>query len=229
MANTRSPNYPACSLSDAVTMLNAFWKSEERTMVPASVAAVAIGYKGLSGPARTALASLKKYGLLADDNHGMKVSALALRILNPADEYEKLQALREAAMRPDLFRQLSETHTNASENALKAHLINTLGFSDIGARTLIKSFRETLEFAKLPDLEYSPDQRENMEGTLMVGKGEVRSASGTKGLKCFSWPLSAETTARLEIVGNEELTAAHIEALSQYLEVAKKLLGHAKS
>lgn len=224
MANTRSPNYPACSLGDALGMLSKFWKAEERTIVPASVAAVAIGYKSLSGPARTALASLKKYGLLVDEKQGMRVSPLALRLLNPTDENDRTQALSEAAMRPELFKQLSDTHATASENALKAHLINTLGFSETGARTLIKSFKETMEFAKLRGSEYSPDQRENMDGTLQVGKGEVRSATGSKNLRSFSWPLSAETTARLEIVGNEELTSQHIEALSQYLEVAKKLL-----
>lgn len=224
MGNTRSPNYPACSLADAVGMLAKFWKQEARTTVPASVAAVAIGYKSLSGPARTGLASLKKYGLLADEKQGMRVSPLALRILNPVDNDDKIQALREAALRPELFKQLFETHASASENALKAHLINTLGFSDIGARTLIKSFKETIEFAKLTDSEYGQNQGENMEGTLQVGKGEVRSATTTKALKSFTWPLSAETTARLEIVGNEELTSAHIDALTLYLEVAKKLL-----
>jgi hypothetical protein len=228
MARTRSPHYPACSLDDAVAMITRFWRKEERTAVDSDTAAKAIGYKGLSGPSRTGLASLKKYGLLSDEKQGMRVSPLALRILNPPDEYDKLQALREAALKPELFKQLSDTHPNASDDALRSHLINTLGFSDTGARTLIKSFRDTMQFAKLPDLEYSPTQGEDME-TLQVGKREVRSATGTKALRTFSWPLSAETTARLEIVGNEELTSAHIDALSQYLEVAKKLLKPAKN
>lgn len=228
MGKTRSPNYPACSLDDAVVMVKGFWTKEQRTSVPAEVAAKAIGYKSLSGPARTALASLKKYGLLTDEKQGMKVSQLALRILNPANEPEKLGALRDAALKPELFRELSQSHLNASDDAMRAHLINTLGFSDTGARTLIKSFRDTMGFAKLGDMEYPPVQGEDMETALQVGKGEVRSATGTKALRTFSWPLSAETTARLEIVGNEELTSAHIDALSQYLEVAKKLLKTSK-
>jgi len=228
MAKTRSPNYPAYGLDDAVVMVKKFWTKEQRTSVPAGVAAIAIGYKGLSGPARTALASLKKYGLLTDEKQGMRVSPLALRILNPSDDYEKTQALREAALKPELFKELSQSHMGASDDALRAHLINDLGFSDTGARTLIKSFKDTMGFAKLPDLEYSPERGEAME-TMQVGKGEERFATGTKSLRTFSWPLSAETTARLEIVGNEELTSAHIDALGQYLEVAKKLLKAPKS
>jgi hypothetical protein len=210
-------------------MLRKFWKKEERTAVPPEVAAIAIGYKGLSGPARTAIASLKKYGLLTDEKQGMRVSPLALRILNPADDYEKTQALREAALKPELFKELSQSHMNASDDALKAHLINTLSFSGTGARTLIKSFRDTMGFAKLPDLEYSPSSDARSGEGMEIGKGEVRTATTTKALRTFSWPLSAETSARLEIVGNEELTSEHIEALTQYLEIAKKLLKPAKN
>jgi hypothetical protein len=228
MARTRSPNYPACGLDAAVDLLRKFWTKEQRTAVPAEVAAIAIGYKGLSGPARTAIASLKKYGLLSDEKQGMRVSQLALRILNPADEYAKTEALREAALKPELFKELSQGHMNASDDALKAHLINTLDFSDTGARTLIKSFRDTVRFAKLPDLEYNGSseevKREAMTSGMQVGQGEVRTATSTKALRSFSWPLSADVTARLEIVGNEELTSEHIDALTQYLEVAKKLL-----
>jgi len=221
MAKTRSPNYPACALGDAVEMVRKFWKKEERTAVPANVAAVGIGYKSLSGPARTAIASLKKYGLFSDDRQGMRVSPLALRVLNPANESEKLEALQEAALKPELFKQLYQTHAAASEDALRAHLINTLNFSDTGARTLIRSFTDTIRFAKLNDSEYSSRQGENsMEELSQIG----RENTGKKSLKTFSWPLSNEITARVEFVGGEELTAAHIDALSQYLEVAKKLL-----
>jgi hypothetical protein len=228
MAKMRSPNYPACALDDAVGLVKKFWAKEQNTPVPAEVAAKALGYLALSGPARTALASLKKYGLLSDEKQGMRVSQLALRILHPQNEDDRVAALQEAAMKPELFRDLSASHLNGSDDAIKSHLITKMDFSETGARTLIRSFRATMEFAKLTDSPYSPSDGtksgEAMQQAIQVGKGEVRTAAGSKVLRGFSWPLSAETTARLEIVGNEELTSDHIDALTQYLEVAKKLL-----
>ncbi len=158
----------------------------------------------------------------------MRVSQLALRILHPEGEEDRIKALQEAALRPEIFKQLSETHLRASDDALRSHLITKMGFSVTGAKTLTDAFRDTMGFAKLGDWGYSPHGQSN-EGEAMTtgvqaGIGEVRSASGTKALRSFSWPLSAETTARLEIVGNEELTAQHLDALTQYLDVAKKLL-----
>ena len=228
MAKMRSPNYPAIGLSKAVEWANKLWDKEKKTPVSAADAAVAIGYQGLSGPSRTALAAMKKFGLIDDEKDGLRVSNLALRIIHPANEEDLLQALREAATKPELFRQLLKSHAQASNDSLRSYLITRLDFSETGAKALIEALRDTITIASLDDPEYNAsittEDGENMEATLQVGKGEVRSAAGTKALKSFSWPLSAETTARLEIVGNEELTSEHIDALTQYLEVAKKLL-----
>jgi hypothetical protein len=228
MAKMRSPNYPAIGLGNAIEMAGRLWEKEKKTAVNAATAAIAIGYKGLSGPSRTALAAMKKFGLLEEDKSGYRVSPLALRIIHPASDDERLRAMREAGSKPELFRQLLKTHAQASTDALRSYLITRLDFSETGAKALIDAFKDTISIAKLDDPEYSvPDGSEDgqsMDNGLQVGKGEVRSAIGTKALRTFSWPLSSETTARLEIVGNEELTSEHIDALNQYLEVAKKLL-----
>jgi hypothetical protein len=228
MTRMRSPNYPSYGLSEAVDRLRKFWSKEEGTVVSADVAAKAIGYTGLSGPARTYLAAMKKFGLLSEHKNGMLVSLLGLRILHPESPEDEQKAIQEAALRPELFRELAATHARASDDALKSLLINKLRFSEIGAKNLISSFRDTVEFAKLNQEGYSSRSDavsgEAMTNGMQVGQGDVRTATTTKALRSFSWPLSAEVTARLEIVGNEELTSEHIEALTQYLEVAKKLL-----
>jgi hypothetical protein len=233
MAKMRSPNYPAIGLSTAVELTKKLWGKEHKTPVGAAVAATAIGYKGLSGPSRTALAAMKKFGLLDEDKNGMRVSNLAVGILHASGEGERLEALRNAALLPTLFRQLFETHGQASNDALRSYLITKLDFSETGAKAFIDAFRDTIEVAKLNEPGYiasgGSDGTKDMDSALQIGTGEVRTATSTKALKSFSWPLSAATTARLEIVGNEELTSAHLDALSQYLEVAKKLLKAPKS
>jgi hypothetical protein len=233
MTKMRSPNYPAYGLDEVVDRLKRFWGKEQGTSVSADVAAKAIGYIGLSGPARTYLAAMKKFGLLNEDNYGMRISPLGLRILHPESPEEQIKAIQEAALKPELFRELAETHTKASDDALKSYLINKLKFSGVGAKILTRSFKDTIGFAKLNQEAYRPNpgaiSGEAMTATMQVGQGEMRTASTTKALRSFSWPLSADVTARLEIVGNEELTSEHIEALTQYLEVAKKLLKPAKN
>jgi hypothetical protein len=217
MATTRSPNYPACSLDDAVTMLQNFWRKEQRTAVPADVAAKAIGYKSLSGPARTKLAALKKYGLLLDEKQGMKVSPLALRILNPPDDYDKMLALREAALKPELFKELSQTHMRASDDAIRAHLINTLGFSDTGAGTLIKSFRDTMRFAKLPDLEYdATSEQMKQEATPDTHSAKTGQAPS---VHVFTWSLSMPRNVRAELrLFGSELKKEDVTKLKKQIE-----------
>jgi hypothetical protein len=227
MAKMRSPNYPAIGLSTAVDLAKKLWDKERKTSVSPPVAAVALGYKGMSGPSRTALAALKKFGLIDEDKSGLKVSQLAMRIIHAAGDETRLQGLREAAIKPELFKQLLRTHRDASDDALRSFLITRMDFSETGAKSLIGALRDTIAVAKLDDPEYSvPDMP---EGDEFVDSGTQtlrteRLAPNSRGNRSFSWPLSTGTTARLEIVGNEELTAEHIDALGQYLEIAKKLL-----
>src|SRR5580704_304952 len=151
----RSPNYPALGLSDAVGRVDALWRKEQRTPVPPDVAAKAMGFGALSGPSRTAIGALKKYGLVDSEGGNMRVSSLALRILHPADAADGLRAMQEAALRPELFKQLWQSHAQASETALASHLINKLGFSTTGAKQVTKAFKDAVELAKLDRAEYS--------------------------------------------------------------------------
>ena len=110
----RSPNYPAIGLKDAIAEVQKLWKAEKKTVVSGDVAAKALGYKGLSGPPRVKLAALKKFGLVDDGPQGMAVSDSAVRILHqPEDSEDRLKALRDAALRPGLFKELLKTHASA--------------------------------------------------------------------------------------------------------------------
>jgi hypothetical protein len=229
MGTMRSPNYPAFGLSVSVGLARKLWDKEKGTAVPSEVAAKAIGYKSLNGAARSELAAMKRFGLLAEEKQGLKVSQLALRILHPASEDDRIQAAREAALKPELFKELKDTHLDASDDAIKSHLITKLSFSEIGAKKLIEAFKDTMSFARLSDKGSGPlgepASREAINAGLHISaEAEGRLGTATKSLRSFTWPLSAKTTARLEIVGNEELNSGHIDALTQYLEVARKLL-----
>lgn len=222
MAKMRSPNYPACGLSEAVKTVKKLWDKEQGTVVSPDDVAKAIGYKSLSGPARTIIAAMKKFGLLTDDKQGLKVSQLALHILHPANESEHQAALREAAFKPELFKELAGTHLQASDDALKSHLITRLGFSETGAKALIEAFRDTMGIEKVSKLSYgSPDPKSGdqaMENNTL-GKND-QNAQKTR---VFSWPLSKDVSAEVRLTG-KAIEPAHLDILAKYIELAKVAL-----
>ena len=242
MAKMRSPNYPAVGLGDSLERVKRLWATEKRTPVDYAVASEAIGYSGISGPSRTALASMKKYGLVESDDKTVRVSDLALRILHPANDYEQLSALQEAALKPDLFRQLFETLKEASDGALKSHLITRLGFSEVGAKQVIKSYRDTVVISKLDQpLEY-PQMQEvgqdpsdalssmrypqlgaesSMQAEERMARIKAKFRDGNS--QAFIWPLAPGVTGELKIVG-EQATPQLLRAIGRYVEIAAELL-----
>ncbi|HEY8368385.1 MAG TPA: hypothetical protein VIM86_03645 [Thermodesulfobacteriota bacterium] len=223
MARTRSPNYPALPLEAAVRLAQALWKQEKRTTVPAEVAVRAWGYASLSGPARVRLASLKRYGLVEDDGEGVRVSALGMRLaLEPPRSEGFTRALHEAALRPDLFRQLHDSHRDASDDALRSHLIFDRHFSEAGARLAVRAFRETMAAAGLD----APPRNGTPAAPHGAGpSGGPPAADGPTRGRVFTWPLSRGVVAEVRF-SDGELRPAHFEELRQYLRLAIAILGN---
>ncbi|MBI2889559.1 MAG: hypothetical protein HYY13_02125, partial [Nitrospirae bacterium] len=156
MGDKRSPNYPAVGLGKAVEDVRSWWAQEKRSPVAAEVGVKAWGYKMLSGPARTRISALKKYGFLEETPNGFKLSdrGVAVSIHKP-EERDYQDAIRAAAMEPDLFRELLDTHADASEQAITNHLIMKRGFVPLGAKQAAKAFKDTIAVAKLQDSSYA--------------------------------------------------------------------------
>jgi plasmid stabilization system protein ParE len=222
----RSPNYPALTLSDAVRLVEAFWKKERRTTVSPEAAARAFDYKSLSGPARQTIATLRQYGLLESDSNGVRISELGITIVHhPAGTPEGDEALRTAAMNPPLIRELAASHAEASDDALKIYLVTKKRFSDDGARRFIRAFRDAIKLANLPASGYNEIVSTTLDpiGTPtdpMTG----RQLAPRPRVTVFSWPLSKGVTAEVRFVG-EEVGPGHLERLRQYLELAKDAVG----
>jgi hypothetical protein len=233
MAKERSPNYPAIGLSDAVASIKTLYAKEKRTPVPGLVAAKAIGYGSLSGPARVKLAALKKYGLLeGDESKGLRVSDLGMRILFPPSVEEEDSSRKEAALKPELFRSLYENFADGSDDALRSYLITRLQFGATGARQVIAAFRDTISFANLQKADYNAsDMSEKIEARLQADRANSATPFDTSGFgrpfqtkanttKIFTWPLSKGVTAEVRFTGGEVQTS-HLELLAKYLELAK--------
>src|ERR1035438_2566614 len=152
----RSPNYPAHGLREAIELIRQVYDKEKRTVLSGHDIAGALGYSGLSGNARSKIASLKKFDLLdGDETKGMRVSELAVHFLYPASEVEALEAKRKAALAPDLFKHLYEEKRDGSDESIKNYLVSRMDFTPSGAAQAIESFKETLEFAGLNGIGYN--------------------------------------------------------------------------
>jgi hypothetical protein len=230
MSKMRSPNYPAYSLRNCVDWAGKIWDAEGKTQLSPEGVAVAAGYKGLSGPSRTVIAALKKFGLLDESADGMRISALALNILHPSSELEVHEALRTAALTPGLFEQLYQTHAQASANAIAGYLINKLGFSRIGAAICADAFRDTVQFARLDE---QPQIQENAPSPAVEIAKQANEISQEVKIRNqvahdpdmpkFTWPLTNGIIAEISL-SRPDFKEEDIDLLCAYLALAKRSL-----
>lgn len=150
MARTRSPRYPSISLSQAIEKTQELHDIERANPVDREVAAQAMGYNGLTGTSATVLAGMMQYGLLEKTGKNeVRVSRLAIEILYPDSSQSKADAIREAADKPELFRDINERFSDGqpSENALRAYLMKQ-DFTHAAVPSAIKAYMETVLFVE---------------------------------------------------------------------------------
>jgi hypothetical protein len=146
----RSPRYPAVSLTVAINGAHLLWTKDKRTTVQGEALAKALGYKGHSGPARTLIGAMRQYGLLEKQGRGLRLSDRAiLLITSPEGSEEQTAAIREAALAPDLFRDLYATHRGEPVEAIKSYLKQRRGFTEPGAELAATAYRDTLSLVAL--------------------------------------------------------------------------------
>jgi len=245
----RSPNYPQFSLPESVEFVKQLWNKEKTTSVPGLVVAKALGYSSESGNSKAKIASMKKYGLVEGANGSIKVSRLAMRVIHQAlDHPDRAAAIKEAALKPDLFSDLAQTHIHASEEAIRSYLMVNKEFGDSGAKQCAEAFRATMTWAKFdgepgpadPSLdEFGSEDPQTNPQVL----GQTQGLTGQLGQKAapnpqsttnqpkqvsatYSWPLSKGVVAELRFSGGT-VEPEHLERLRQYLELAKLALGDA--
>ena len=144
----RSPRYPRVSLLNAIHYARALYDGAHRSAISSDTAYKVMGFSGKNGTSATALGSVRQYGLVDGLRGDLKVSELALRLLEPSDRPEYEKSLLEAAYKPEIFGILSrhfEGKIPKSDEPIRSHLIRVLDFSKAGADECISSLRETLQ------------------------------------------------------------------------------------
>jgi uncharacterized protein YifE (UPF0438 family) len=145
----RSVSYPAIPLEEAITLSFELRKALGRGPYSREDAAVALGYKGVSGTSATKIATMTHFGLLTRHGNAYSQSELADRINHPVSEEDRTMAIRESVRTPKLYQDLLEQYLG---QALPTHLANILMRKGVGAgvaEDVANNFRISSEFAGL--------------------------------------------------------------------------------
>ncbi len=245
-SKTRSPNYPVLSLGEAIQRLRVIYDKQRRYPTTREVLAQLLGYGGINGASATILSTLGKYGLLEGQGEQLRVSEMGQDlILHRKGDPEYDAALRAAAFKPILFRELREQYPNGlpSEHSLRAVLIKR-GFSPRATDTAIRAYRDTISlvsdevsapYADLDDLTESevammtqaqtggyasPERSWEGRSPIVPTMPEVAQRESPAH---FSWPLTGNLVAEVAFRG-ADITPEDIDTLQDYLNIAKRAL-----
>lgn len=220
-AARHSKNWTVSAYSETV------YAAEKRTPVNHEAAAIALGFRSLSGPSRVAIAALRQYGFIDKAGKGaIRVSDLGVRTLHGNAEDKRL-ALAQAAINPALFKDLAKEHGDASENAIASYLITKKDFSPDGARRAAKAFRATVKLAKEDASGYtdanSGEEPEDMTGNdADSGQDAGRGNTTQPGMFSMSVPFAKGLISVQVRVTGDSLKPAHLARVRKYLEMAEQ-------
>lgn len=147
MAGSQSPGYPQFALPKAIAGVRKIFAADRRSVIDREVAQKHIGYSGQSGAADKALATLLHFGLLEKAGKGqVRVAQCAVDIIHPEHETARRRALAEAALRPQIYKDLRERFgDHVSETALHSYLVRE-NFLDRAIGPVSNGYLETIRF-----------------------------------------------------------------------------------
>lgn len=229
----RSPRYPRHNLAKSIEMARRLFAGAHQAKIDVDSAAKVIGYAGSGGGAATsALGALRQFGLVDGLRGDVAVSELAMRIIQPMDEAERVGALHEAAMKPEVFSSIVNQFGGrlpASDDPIRSFLIRQEGFSASGAEEVIQALRETI--SSLPekhgDTPTGPRPEEAQESDDEEGRSNVPVANAPKpsdaiGVgELITLPLGQNCKAELRLIG--EVTSSSYARLIRHLELLRDI------
>lgn len=228
----RSPRYPRHSLVKSIEMTRKLFSGAHQARVDVDAAAKVIGYSGSGGgAAASALGALRQYGLVDGLRGDVAVSDLAMRILQPMNEDERIAALHEAAMKPEIFERIVEQFGGrlpGSNEPIKAYLIRQEAFSPSGADELIEALRSTLSALPEPiDLDAHPSEttgeklNEKIEERAETPSLAPQPSAPLPQGELITLPLGSSCKAELRLIG--EVTDASYARLIKHLELLREI------
>ena len=227
MARTRSPNYPYIGLPAALDRVRKLYDKEHHNRMSRQVVANQLGFGSLNGISMSVISALTKYGLLVSVGDYLQVSDDALTILvDPPDSEERAQAIRRAALKPELF---SEIHKHfGGQIPSDVNLLSYLqkhGFTANAGAQAGKSFRETMQLISgqnEPSNGTGRSEGQGMQGETHREPPKPAAKPNQGEREFFSSPLSSQTRVRILIEG--PAGPKEIDKLIRILTVQKEII-----
>lgn len=147
---TRSPNYPAIGLEEAIQRLKTIYDKQQRYPATREVLAQLLGYKGLNGASATVVSALSKYGLLEGYGETLRVSELGQDLaLHRKGDPEYTEGIRAAALMPAFFQEMRDQYPTGlpHDHSLRAALTKR-GFNPKSIDSAVRGYRDTMEFVE---------------------------------------------------------------------------------
>lgn len=223
----RSPNYPRLSLPEALEKAQDVWASVQRSVMTTDEAAKCIGYSSLSGPARVKLSALKKYGLLAKEGKGWKLTDRAVHILHrPNSDPQHIEALIAAFNEVELFRSLDRDFPNATKGSIRSHLITDYEFTENGADRALEAYIQSKSVVSIA--ETTDDLRSEVVDDFILSDtpSEVDSVTkrNARPEKRIGEDVYVLGEHELVICAPPELTQEEYDEIVDYFELYKRKL-----
>jgi len=175
VSGSRGPAYPYIDLAKAVEKATVIAdKGAARQTMPPEAFYKLWGMGAKSSASRQTMAALNYYDLVEYVGRGkdrkVKLTDLALRITldKRPDSNERSDAIKQAAVQPSIFRELHEKYAPffPDDVVIETYLKIDKQFSEEAARTAIRHFRTSMEFAGLDKPSVEPkDSQSDMDGT----------------------------------------------------------------
>jgi hypothetical protein len=149
--------YPPLQLKEAVEGVEKLFAEIQRSSVDGITASKALGYSSDNGAARTKLGALNAYGLIDRGKKLVSVTELGVAVAHPLED-SKARGLREAALKPPLFKEIWDNHRQCSESVLASTLVHK-GLDMASAAQAAKIFKANIAFAGLTESNYNPQEK----------------------------------------------------------------------
>ncbi len=160
----KSPRAPSIPLGEAIERAMAVYEKEQRHAAPTDVVAKDLGYKSANnGAALTTIASLSYYGLLDRPEPGkLAVSAQVQSYHYAPNQDMRKELVQQWLINPPVFRDLLERYEGGlpSDATIRYDLIQE-GFKPGTAESVIKAFKDSVEFAGYYESQVSDEPAES--------------------------------------------------------------------
>jgi hypothetical protein len=232
----KSPSYPSLDLRTAIAEANKIYRERQLSTMTTDFTIKALGYSPKSGGGIRALAALLSFGLLDAEGRGqarqLKLSKLAESILTNSDVTRRQQAIREAALSPEIHKRVWNEYEGElpDDEILNSYLVKQK-FNPSTTEKLIEELRDTFEFAKLSGGIIS-DRSEVMRSTQTTDFGSSRSGDDKAQLQRlpqtnvqyreFAFPTLSGGSLVLRVPAL--FTREDYEALTQWIKLMEKPL-----